>query len=47
LRCLERPHGQIRGYRLNWNERMGTGQNLGRLVLQVALGFEAVELDDW
>jgi len=33
LRCLERPHGQIRGYRLNWNERMGTGQNLGRLVL--------------
>ena len=32
LRCLERPHGQIRGYRLNWNERMGTGQNLGRLV---------------
>jgi Integrase core domain len=32
LRCLERPHGQIRGHRLNWNERMGTGQNLGRLV---------------
>jgi hypothetical protein len=33
LRCLERPHGQIRGHRLNWNERMGTGQNLERLVL--------------
>src|SRR5208282_5818710 len=32
LRCLERPHGQIRGHHLNWNERMGTGQNLGRLV---------------
>ena len=23
---------RIRGHRLNWNERMGTGQNLGRLV---------------
>jgi transposase len=28
LRCLERPHGQIRGHRLNWNQRLGTGQNL-------------------
>jgi hypothetical protein len=32
LRCPERPHGQIRGHRLNWSERMGTGQNLERLV---------------
>jgi hypothetical protein len=32
LRCLERPHGQIRGHHLNWDERMGTGQDLGRLV---------------
>ena len=33
LRCLERPDGQIRGHRLNWNQRLGQGQNLGRLVL--------------
>src|SRR6202040_3654544 len=33
LRCLERPHGQIRGHHLNWNKRLGTGQDLGRLVL--------------
>src|ERR1700730_1108567 len=36
LRCLERPHGQIRGHRLNWNQRLGTGQDLGRLVLDDA-----------
>src|SRR3977135_3914934 len=36
LRCLERPHGQIRGHRLNWNQRWGTGQDLARLVLRVA-----------
>jgi hypothetical protein len=40
LRCLERPHGQIRGYRLNWNERMGTGQNLGRLVSDQSKAFQ-------
>jgi hypothetical protein len=33
LRCLERPDRQISGRRLNRNQRMGKGQNLGRLVL--------------
>jgi hypothetical protein len=33
LRCLECPDGQIRGHHLNWNKRLGTGQDLGRLVL--------------
>src|SRR5208283_359562 len=45
LRCLERPHGQIRGHHLNWNERMGTGQNLGRLVLLIAPGTAALDYD--
>jgi len=31
-RCLDRPDRRIRGHRLNWNQRMGKGQNLGRLV---------------
>jgi hypothetical protein len=31
-RCLDRPDRRIRGHRLNWNQRLGKGQNLGRLV---------------
>src|ERR1700724_1713712 len=42
LRCLERPHGQILGHRLNWNQRLGTGQDLGRLVLLPAPYFHVV-----
>jgi hypothetical protein len=30
--CLECPDGQIRGHHLNWNQRLGKGQNLGQLV---------------
>ena len=30
LRSLERPHDQNRGHRLNWNQRLGPGQNFGR-----------------
>jgi hypothetical protein len=41
LRCLERPDRQIRGHRINWNQRLGTGQDLGRLVL-VAIAADAL-----
>jgi hypothetical protein len=37
LRRLECPDGQIRGHRVSWNQRLGAGQNLGRLVLYMRL----------
>lgn len=32
--ALERPYGQIRAHRLNWNQRLGEGQELRRLTLR-------------
>jgi hypothetical protein len=32
--ALERPYGQIRAHGLNWNQRLGEGQELRRLTLR-------------
>jgi hypothetical protein len=36
LRRLECLDGQIRDHHLNWNQRLGTSQDLGRLVSKTA-----------
>src|ERR1035437_7605653 len=39
LRCLERPHGKIQRHHLNRNQKMGTGHDLRRLVLETGCAW--------